>query len=197
MADTDASCYIHVKYIFLISRHWLYYINIIFSYYLLDTCASHVTIENFSHPNWTHHTPHVGPTRRMFLEADSVEGLWSKKIAIWRAFFTRPYRTHPLYPLGPHSHREKKIPSLAQMSSRPASSSTVGSTFSSAAACVGGGATVASAHGGHEEEQNSVRFREDLVTADGRNETEAPIRALKEVSAERDDRPIGHRPSHS
>jgi hypothetical protein len=52
---------------------------------------------------------------------------------------------------------------------------------------------VASAHGGHEEEQNSVRFREDLVTADGRNETEAPIRALKEVSAERDD--LTHWPS--
>jgi hypothetical protein len=47
MVDGDTNCYIHVKYIF-ISRHWLYYINIIFSYYLLDTHV-HFTSETETH----------------------------------------------------------------------------------------------------------------------------------------------------
>jgi hypothetical protein len=57
---------------------------------------------------------------------------------------------------------------------------------------VGGGSTAASTGGGDEEEQKSASFREDLAAADGdggeaRNETEAPVRALKEVSAEGED----------
>jgi hypothetical protein len=34
-------------------------------------------MENFSHPNRAHCTPHAGPTLHMFLEVDRVEGLWT------------------------------------------------------------------------------------------------------------------------
>jgi hypothetical protein len=37
------------------------------------------TIKVFSHPNRTRFIPHVGPTRRMVLEVDRVEGLCSTK----------------------------------------------------------------------------------------------------------------------
>jgi hypothetical protein len=56
------------------------------------------TIENFSHPNWVHRTPHIGHTCHMFLGVDRVEGLWNdQKIAIWKALLPKMnYFSHPI-----------------------------------------------------------------------------------------------------
>jgi hypothetical protein len=68
------------------------------------------TIENFSYTNQTCLTPHAGPTRHMFLEVDMVEGLCSKKIAIWRAFlpknelFFSPTLLLPAHPYPRRAH---------------------------------------------------------------------------------------------
>jgi hypothetical protein len=48
----------------------LYSISYIYIYYI----KGGKIIENFSHPNQTHLTPHTGPTRHMFLEVDGVGG---------------------------------------------------------------------------------------------------------------------------
>jgi hypothetical protein len=59
------------------------------------------TIENFSHPNRARLTPHTGPTRRMFLGVDRVEGQY-QKIVIQRLFLPKTkFFSHPTHAYPP------------------------------------------------------------------------------------------------